>query len=73
MYGLIVGVAMLTCDIWPECTHAVSRGSIPHRMVALHALIMAWQASRLMMSLLGSIGVADVLLWSRDLAPSARR
>ena len=27
----------------------------------------------LQMSLLGSIGVADVLLWSRDLAPSARR
>ena len=72
MYGLImlVGVAMLICDMCPYYTHPVSHDSILHRMVALHALIMAWQ---LQMSLLGSIGVADVLLRSRDLAPSARR
>ena len=45
MYGLLVGVAMLICDMWPYCTHLLRRDSILHRMVALHALIMAWQAS----------------------------
>ena len=46
MYGLIDGVAMLICDVWLYRTHPVSHDSILHRMVALHALIMAWRASR---------------------------
>ena len=46
MHGLIVSVTMLICDVWPYSTHPVSHDSILHRMVALHALIMAWHTSR---------------------------